>query len=180
MMGLNGRVFRCGVATAVSVALVLSCGCAGHHWNSIGWFPVHAPEGSAEAQEVRHVAPASGVYKIKFATNAAGGDDDVHTYGGTRRVLHQGDLVGFGRDEAGQVYAIAGDETFPLPERKRAKRTPNYLVWSYHVNNPVGQQLGDALDGIGQAILVAAVVVGVVALVGVGLWLEARYPDTCE
>ena len=169
MMGLNGRVFRCGVATAVSVALVLSCGCAGHHWNSIGWFPVHAPEGSAEAQEVRHVAPASGVYKIKFATNAAGDADDVHTYGGTRRVLHQGDLVGFGRDE-----------TFPLPERKRAKRTPNYLVWSYHVNNPVGQQLGDALDGIGQAILVAAVVVGVVALVGVGLWLEARYPDTCE
>jgi hypothetical protein len=180
MIALTDRVVRCIMTVSVSVGLVLSCGCGGRHWATVGWFPVKPADGAAEAQVLKQVAPASGVYKVKFATTPAADPDDFHTYGGTRRVLHRGDFVGFGRDETGRVYAIAGDETFPLPERRRAKRMPNYLVWSYHVADPVTMRFGDTLHEIGEALFVTALVVGFVAGVGFVLWAKLHDDDCCE
>ena len=175
------KVFRGCVALLVSAGLILSCGCAGRHWDIVGWFPVKPAEQAVEVQEVRHVAPASGVYKVKFATQVDADGDDFHTYGGARRVLHQGDPVGFARDGSGHVYAIAGDETFPLPERKHPKRTPNFLVWAYHAPEPVKSGFAETLDGIGQALVVTAVVVGVASLVLLGIWYDLQgHHDSCE
>jgi len=178
------RVTRASVALAACVGLVLSCGCAGKNWTTLGWFPAKPPEGSAANEEVKHVAPASGVYKVKFATRPSAGPDDFHTYGGACRIVHQGDYVGFARDASGQLYAIAGDETFPLPERKRARRTPNYLVWAYHAPEQVKSGLSEALDGIGQALVVTAVVVGIASLVLLGIWEDLHCHhgayDSCE
>jgi hypothetical protein len=171
------KMFRTCVALCVSAGLILSCGCAGRHWNVVGWFPVKPAERAGEKLEVRNVAPASGVYKVKFATRVDADEDDFHTYGGARRVLHRGDHVGFARDESGKVYAIAGAETFPLPERKHPRRTPNFLVWAYHSPEPVKSGLAETLDGIGQALVVTAVVVGVASLVLLGIWYDLQHHD---
>ena len=126
---------------------------------------------------MKMVAPESGVYKVKFATRPDATLDDLHTYGGARRRLSQGDFIGFSTDESGQVYAIARDETFPLPPRVNRKRTPAYLVWSYKTDPRPFEIFGETLGDIGEAILMGALIVGGIALGIWGVWYDLTHPD---
>jgi hypothetical protein len=166
------RVVRSVIAVAVCVSLVFSCGCAGQRLHTMAWFPAFATGG-----EVKQVAPQSGVYKVKFSTRLNDDDeDDLHTLGGTRRVLHQGDFIGFAKDGDGQLYAIAGEEKFPVRQKPGARRVPAYFVWSYKTEKQPKFDAGDWLADVGLAVLFVGAVVGVGALV---LWSWSQEDDDC-
>lgn len=166
------RAIRSVIAVAVCVSLVFSCGCAGNRLHTMAWFPAFASGG-----EVKQVAPESGVYKVKFSTRLHDDDkDDLHTLGGTRRVLRQGDFIGFAKDKDGQLYAIAGSEKFPVRQKPGARRVPAYFVWSYKTEDPVKLEASEWLGDFGRVVFVVAVVAGVGALV---LWSWSQEDDDC-
>jgi hypothetical protein len=172
------RIVRRGLALLVALSVATAPGCAGRGRATVAWFPVRPPA-EGEPREVTQAAPESAVYKVRFATRADAAPDDFHAYGGARRVLRRGDAVGFAHGPDGLVYAIAGDEAFPLRPRAGGKRTPAYLVWSYrpadHRSNHLGE-FGQGLLDTGKLILIGAAIVGLVAL---WLWAEFHDDDDC-
>ena len=181
------RLFRSCVASVAAASIILSCGCGGRQWYTVGWFPLRAGaagapvadasagEGLAAPHVVKHLAPESGVYKVKFATRADAEADDFHTYGGARRVVRQGDFLGFERGGDGRVYAIAGDDVFPLPPR-RGGRSPAYLVWAFKPDIRPALEVAEGIGNVGRVVLVGMLVVGVVVL---GIWVESLKGDDC-
>ena len=165
-------VVRHAVAVTLVASILVSGGCAGREAATLAWFPVHRSPSDGLASGVKQVVPESAVYKVKFATQPDAGPEDYHTYGGARRVLRRGDVVGFQQGEDGRVYAIAGREAFPLRPR-RGGRVPAYLVWSY---KPASRHSGGGIDGalvdlwqfaVGTSVVVAAT----------ALWLWAELHD---
>ena len=165
------RAIRWALVVALCASLALSLGCSGRQLRTMAWFPARG-----DGVEVRQVAPRSGVYKIKFSTRPDGDDDDLHTLAGTRRVLHQGDFIGFAKDPDGRLFAIAGSERFPVRQKPGARRVPAYFVWSYRTENPVKFNAGEWLADFGRAALVVGLVVGAGALV---LWSWSEKDDDC-
>lgn len=173
------RVVRRILALLVAIAVAAAPGCAGRRRATVAWFPVQPPSQDTP-REVTQAAPESAVYKVKFATRPDAGPEDYHTYGGARRVVRRGEAVGFAHGPDGRVYAIAGDETFPLRPRTGCRRIPAYLVWSYQPAEHHPDDLsaiGRGLLDTGKVILIAAAVVGLVAL---WLWVELHGDDDCR
>ena len=172
--GIRDTVRR-SVALVAAASVLLTCGCGGRGWSTVAWFPVrpHVEARGEPAPVVKHLAPASGVYKVKFATQPnAADEDDFHTYGGARRVVRRGEVLGFSTDNDGRLYAIAGDETFPLRPRRGGHRAPAYLVWAYRPEVRPVFDLGESIVDAGRLAFAGLLVIGVVAL-----WLWAHSVD---
>jgi hypothetical protein len=164
------KTVRRFVVLVVAISLVLSCGCAGRRLNTIAWFPML---GGAGAKEVKQIAPATAVYKVKFATRPDADRDDLRTLGSARRYLRQGDFLGFTTGDDGRVYAIAGNETFPLRERPNARRQAACFVWSYKTVDRGPNEIARFFQDAGNILLGAGVITGLVAL-----WVLSWWPDT--
>ena len=120
------------------------------------------------ASPVIRPAPASGVYKVKYAGPTG---RDLRALGGTGRIVGQGEPIGFTAAEDGTVVAVAGDEQIPLDRLPPGAR---YCVWSFKAKRPTQftREVGKATDTVGQA----AAFAGGVALVG-GLVVGHLYLD---
>ena len=111
-------------------------------------------------------APETGVYKVKYAGPAG---HDLHSVGGTGRIVGEGETIGFTAAGDGTVMAVAGGEQIPLERLPPAAR---YCVWSFKEKRATQftREVGKAGDTVGQA----AAVAGGVALVG-GLVVGQMY-----
>ena len=170
------HTLRRGLVALTLVVSVPLAGCAGRNPARLAWFPFR-PSSPEAPQKVEQAAPESAVYKVKFATRPNAGPDDFHTYGGARRVVRRGETLGFSHGPDGTVYAIAGDESFPLRPREGRKRVPAYLVWSYQpADHQHSDEFGEALLTAGKVVAIGAIAVGAVAL---WLWAET-HDDDCD
>jgi hypothetical protein len=115
--------------------------------------PVAAGDG------VTRVAPATAVYKVKFADGA----DELRSHGGTRRVVRRGEPLGFATSPEGQVLAVAGAERIPLD---RLPESARFCVWQHKVERPTQftKEVGKAVGTTGAVLGTAALVTGVVAV----------------
>lgn len=137
-------VLTCGIVLAGMGAL----GCTSNRTTRVARFePGRSPE------EVLRPAPASAAYKVKF-TDASG--EDLRSLGGSKRIVREGDPLGFARWPDGRIAAIAGDEQIPLDALPAAAR---YVVWTSREKRPTqfSREVGKAattavtLTGIGAA-----------------------------
>jgi hypothetical protein len=102
------------------------------------------------SQPVERRAPESGAYKVKVAYETGG---DLKTVGGSKRMIGEGDPLGFRTDPDGHVYALAGDEAFPVEGPRR--RAPVYFVWSYKTESESSAAFNGALASLATAALYA-------------------------
>jgi hypothetical protein len=136
--------FRQSVVAVVFVA----AGVAGCVKNGIERVARYEP-GVTGGPGVEHVAPASTVYKVKYADVARG---ELKTVPGSRRGLDYGDRLGFRTADDGTLLAVAGSEVFPLDVP--AARV-HHVVWCRQVKKPrqffveTGRVAQGTLEGAG-------------------------------
>lgn len=85
---------------------------------------------AAGADGIRTAAPATSLYKVKYAGVTGGG---LKTVPGSRRAVEFGQPLGFRTGGDGTLLAVAGEETFPLDlPADRVHR----VVWCRRVKKP--------------------------------------------
>jgi hypothetical protein len=133
------------LALALVVLLLTACGCTATRERSVARYELGA---AAKVQP----APDSGIFKVKWASDAKG---PFQTVTQTKRLVARGEKVGFATDDGGRVIAVAGREWFPLDRLPNGAR---YCAWTYQVEKET--KLGKGLKTAGKAIGDAALVTG--------------------
>ena len=98
----------------------------------------------------------SGVYKIKWTD---GSSDEWRTAHFSKRLIREGDPIGFSTAPDGTVLATAGDETFPVAD---VPPTAKYCAWYYKHKEPT--RLGRGLTTVVGAAATTALFVGLGAM----------------
>jgi hypothetical protein len=141
-----GPVVAVPLALAVVLLALSGGGCTSTHVTRAARF-----EPAAATQSVRR-APQSAAYKVKYADVTGGG---LRTVGGTKRIVGQGDPLGFALADDGTVVAIAGAEQIPLDD---LPPTARYCVWIAKEQRPTqfSREVGKATLTVGGGLLVGA------------------------
>src|SRR5580765_7748679 len=91
-------------ACLIVLSLSATCGCTATRERSVARYELGA---AAKVQQ----APDSGIFKVKWASDAKG---PFQTVTQTKRLVARGEKVDFATDDGGRVIAVAGREWFPL------------------------------------------------------------------
>jgi len=144
-------------------------GCMSTHVRRVARFETGSP-----TESVERPAPASATYRVMYASTGRSG---LHRLGGSRRIVGQGEPIGFARSEDGRLVGVAGDEQVPLDKLPASAR---YCVWVAQVKqeSQFGKEVGKATDTTGRIVAGAAVVAAVVA--GAGLTAYVDSLDSCD
>jgi hypothetical protein len=128
------RLVRC-VAASLLITISLCAGCTKTRALWIADYELGA-------DPVLRPAPESGVYKVKWAIAREGRSFGINE---TMRVVREGEPIGFGTDEGGRVFALAGHYQMPLELHPQAR----FCVWSCKREVPSG--FARAIDELGDA-----------------------------
>ncbi len=144
-MRRNGPVVAVLFVLLVMLALVTG-GCTSSHVTRAARF-----EPALTTDAVRR-APQADAYKVKYADVTGGG---LRTVGGTKRIVGQGDPLGFTLSPDGKVVAVAGAEQIALDE---LPPTARYCVWVARDQRPTqfSREVGKAAATAGAGVVVAA------------------------
>ena len=129
---------------------------------------------------VQRQAPETAEYKVKYA-GAAG--HELHAVGGTKRIVGEGDVLGFATEDDGTVVAIAGEERIPLRHLPASAR---YCVWSYKERGPTQftKEVGKATDTVATVTAVAGATALVAGLVVAEVYFDSLHDkdddDDCD
>ena len=151
-----------------AVLLVSSVGCTKTELTRIARFNLgHSP------QPVQRVAPTTGAYRVKYANVSS---RELHTLGGTQRIVGRGGVLGFTTSEDGKVVALACTEQIPLD---RLPDSARYCVWVAKEEKPTQftREVGKAVD---TAVSVTVTGAAVTALVAGEVALNALDDDDCD
>ena len=161
------RPFAC----LILLSLPATCGCTATRERSVARYELGA---AAKVQQ----APDSGIFKVKWASDAEG---PFKTVTQTKRLVAKGEKVGFATDDGGRVIAVAGREWFPLDRLPKGAR---YCAWTYQVEKEtkLSKGLRTAGKAIGDAALVTGGAAALVALEAATAyaWDQADDDDTSD
>jgi hypothetical protein len=112
--------------------------------------------GRAAVRDVHRPAPQSAAYKVQYASASGKG---LRTVGGTKRIVCEGQPLGFTEAPDGMVIAVAGEEQIPLDKLPVSAR---FCVWTTKERRPT--QFAREVGKVAAAALKGGVVVGIAAL----------------
>jgi hypothetical protein len=131
-----------------------------------------APEPGTPAVETE--APKDGIYRLKYATTSAARRKDLHRVDDAAPLfVRKGERVGFYADDDGRIMAYAAGVVLSVD---KLPHDATFCLWTYR-DAPrkwdVGEDLAEALRGLGMAV----VVVGAVALAAWAWYYDLTHPD---